>query len=132
ALELALAVGTLSLGLLAVVGFAKEPAAVVLVAIVAALLYAAYRGYNSLQHRYGNLQQFYGFTKALARSAELGSAVETTLNEAREVLRARGAEVCLFPADGDPSGMRVRVSGGNPVATTVLVGQELADLRLSD
>jgi diguanylate cyclase (GGDEF)-like protein len=126
------ALGLTSLGLLAVTVLTRDPTAIWLVLIIASVLYAAYRGYNALRQRYANLQLFYRFTRVLARSPELTSAIETTLNEAREVLRAGGAEVYLLPAPGESVGMRVRVSGEAPVTTTRLTGAELADLTLSD
>src|SRR5262249_23168323 len=51
--------------------------------------------------RYANLEKLYDFTKLLARTPELETAMRVTLREARDVLRAQRADLCLIERDDE-------------------------------
>src|SRR5262249_26668567 len=93
---------TASLGIASVTLLtADRGAGLVPIAVIGAVLYAAYRGYAVVAQRYANLEKLYDFTKLLARTPELETAMRVTLSEARDVLRAQRAELYLLERDED-------------------------------
>ena len=97
-----LALGTIStfatanLGLLAVELLTDDVSAVWMLAPVIGVLYLAYRQYGSLQMKYSSLRQLHEFTRVLAASPELTTTIHHSLQQARAVMSARSAEICLF------------------------------------
>jgi diguanylate cyclase (GGDEF)-like protein len=102
---------TASLGIAAVTLLTADRAAgLVPIGVIAAVLYAAYRGYATVSQRYANLEKLYDFTKLLARTPELETAMRVTLREARDVLRAQRADLCLIERDDEDDDRFVRVT----------------------
>jgi diguanylate cyclase (GGDEF)-like protein len=96
---------TASLGIAAVSLLTADRAAgLVPIAVIGTVLYAAYRSYAVVAQRYANLEKLYDFTKLLARTPELETAMRVTLSEARDVLRAQRAELCLVERDEETDG----------------------------
>ena len=60
--------GTTSLALISVVVISDDSRSLALVAVVALVLFAAYRAYAALLQRYASLQQLHDFTRVLAAS----------------------------------------------------------------
>jgi diguanylate cyclase (GGDEF)-like protein len=71
----------------------REPSALVLVALLAAMSFLLYRAYHVQRLRYGRLELLYAFTRSTDQSLQHGSVRETVLTEARNLLRARGAHL---------------------------------------
>ena len=93
---------TASLGIASVTLLTADRAAgLVPIGVIGAVLYAAYRGYAVVTQRYANLEKLYDFTKLLARTPELESSMRVTLREARDVLRAQRADLCLIERDDE-------------------------------
>src|SRR5262245_56771079 len=100
-----------SLGIAAVTLLTADRAAgLVPIGVIGGVLYAAYRGYAVVTQRYANLEKLYDFTKLLARTPELETAMRVTLREARDVLRAQRADLCLIERDDEDDGRFVRVT----------------------
>jgi diguanylate cyclase (GGDEF)-like protein len=84
-----------------------------IMAVIAAVLFSAYRGYAVVSQRYANVAKLYDFTKSLASSQQLDDALQITVSQACEVLRAEQAELCLLDDSGaDDSFLRVRCLNG--------------------
>jgi diguanylate cyclase (GGDEF)-like protein len=66
-----------------------------LVAIVAAVLLVAYRAYIALGDGNAEVEQLYGFTRALDGARSLDDLIAVTLDRARDVLRAGTAELVV-------------------------------------
>ena len=107
--------GTTALALVAVELVRFNAASIGLVLVVAAIMFAGYRGYAALHQRYANLQRLYEFTGSLARSSGLETAVRSSLARAAELMRAESAAISLIDATG---GIVVTSDGGtlNPAA----------------
>ena len=91
---------TTSLGLAGIVLVSVDRSSAWLVAVLATVLFGAYRAYAALRQRYANLSQFYEFTQVLSRSPELEGAIRATLGQACQVMRAARAELYLHGKDG--------------------------------
>jgi diguanylate cyclase (GGDEF)-like protein len=100
-----------SLGLLGVLLAQDEPGALWMVGIVGAVLFAAYRQFGRLQAQYASLRQVHEFTKILATSPELSTTVRDALHQARTVLQASHAEMCLVGGSGQWTDIRVSYDG---------------------
>jgi diguanylate cyclase (GGDEF)-like protein len=88
-------------------------------AVIGAVLYASYRGYAVVTQRYANLEKLYDFTKLLARTPELESSMRVTLREARDVLRAQRADLCLIEREDDDDGfLRVSLAADDTLEVT--------------
>jgi diguanylate cyclase (GGDEF)-like protein len=86
-----------ALALLAVVVLQHNaPSSLALLAIVTALMYAAYRMYSHLYLRHQRVEKLYRFTNAVAGSVELSDVAELAVREARELLDAHAAELVLL------------------------------------
>jgi diguanylate cyclase (GGDEF)-like protein len=90
-----------------------------IMAVIATVLFSAYRGYAVVSQRYANVAKLYDFTKSLASSEEFDAALRITVLQACELLRAERAELCLLDgSDGGDTFMRVRcVDGQVDIAT---------------
>ncbi len=76
-----------------------EPAAAVLMALVAVIVALAYRAYVSLSARYANLTKLYEFNQR-AQPRAPGRAVATLLDAARAAMSVETAALVLVHADG--------------------------------
>src|SRR5207342_3140729 len=77
------------------------PMASVLVAAIATIFAAAYRGYSKLAQRYASLQLLYDFTRMVGDATRADAAIEAMLAQARQLLRAATAEIVLFESGGE-------------------------------
>ncbi|MBI2710213.1 MAG: EAL domain-containing protein [Actinobacteria bacterium] len=114
-----------SFGLLTVDTVVHNPAGLWIVAGVSALLFLVYRRYAALHRRYSSLQQLHEFTRVLAASPELSTTIRHTLEQARSVLKASRAELCLIDRDGVWADIRLSVGDGDELRTEHL--PKLAD-----
>ncbi len=114
-----------ALALLAVVVLQHDtPSALGLLAIVTALMYAAYRTYSHLYLRHQRVEKLYRFTNAVAGSVELSDVAELAVREARELLDAHAAELVLLGSTNlvvghDEDGPLVRTSVENVDASVL-------------
>ncbi|MBV8952229.1 MAG: diguanylate cyclase, partial [Actinobacteria bacterium] len=108
ALGIVTCTATTSLGIVTALVAATDPVALLLVAVVAIVMYVAYRGYAVLHQRYDSLQQLYELTKALSHAPELDASIRVTLARTRDVLRAAEAELVLVEGLS-PDGPAVRL-----------------------
>ncbi len=110
-----------SLAAVAAVLLSREPTALLPLALVAAIVVIAYRGYSRLTKRYAGLEMLYEFTRLTSQAMRPEETIESVLDEARRLLRADyGAVVLLSTPDADPVAL-VRRSGrpldsGHPLA----------------
>ena len=88
-----LASTSLALGTVAVLE--SQPAAILLLGVIAAALVIAFRAHASLSQRYANLQRLYEFTDAIQRLSPAEDPVVPVLSAARQVMRAGSAELAL-------------------------------------
>jgi diguanylate cyclase (GGDEF)-like protein len=92
------AVGTIvvtDLALVTAVVLRSSPVALALLAVVAMISVALYRGYNVQRLRYGRLELLYQFTGSVDRALQDESVLETVRAEACQLLRARSSSVVL-------------------------------------
>ncbi|MEN3273070.1 MAG: hypothetical protein V7636_1831 [Actinomycetota bacterium] len=87
-----------SLALCAVALLWSDPRSAWLLAAIALVLGAAYRGYAALRRRYANLERLYDFTRHL-QDDESGDAIPTMLRATAELMGAEQAH--LFVSDED-------------------------------
>jgi len=107
---------------------ATEPQwAPALVGIVAVVLLLAYRAYIALGDGNAEVEQLYGFTRALDGAGGIDDLVAVVLDRARDVLRAGTAE--LVVAHGDE--LRHTVLAGHSGQPTVRLGEPGADAWLT-
>jgi len=85
-----------SLALIAVVVAWRDPAAALLLVVIAAVIVFAYRAWASLRKRYQGLAAVADFTGQVARTLEVDSVVDVVLREARAATGASRAEVVLL------------------------------------
>jgi diguanylate cyclase (GGDEF)-like protein len=103
----AAAVGTLvvtDLALVTVLALLRERSLLWLLAVVGVLCFLLYRGYHVQRLRYSRLDLLYRFTQSVDRALRVESVQTTVEGEARELLRARTAEVVLFDGPADAPG----------------------------
>jgi diguanylate cyclase (GGDEF)-like protein len=119
------AVTTASLGIVTVIVIEKDPVGLLLIAAIAGLLFAAYRGYVIQTQRYANLEKLYELTRKLACSPDLADSMRVTLQEARELVRASESELVLMQGvDEAGPAVRVRLTGNGEVE---MITDELGD-----
>jgi len=102
---------TVTVGLLAVEIAGRDPAALWMIGVVAAVLFATYRQFGALQRRHLSLRQVHEFTKLLSVSPELSSTIRVALEQAMRVLQAARAELCLFSLPGAWTNIRITYDG---------------------
>ena len=107
-----------SLALLAVASIQQTPVAAALILVLIGVIYTVLRGYSAIHQRYEKLQQLYEFTQIVNSSPEFGSAARAILQEARELLRSRRAELSLKMPDGDAV-MRITIDENDELRTGV-------------
>jgi diguanylate cyclase (GGDEF)-like protein len=113
-----------SIALLGIVVLRYDPRGMLLLAVVAATVFCAYRAYTSLSQSYARLEQLYGFTRAIGSSIHADAVVEAMLAEARALLRAELAQVVLFPTADEPGVSIVLDGDGAAVAERPPPGAE--------
>ena len=111
------ALGNVSLALVAVLIFWYDASSSWLLLVVAAVLYVAYRGYISLSQTYTRLETLYGFTRAVNWSLKKTSALETILEETRELMRAEIAEATIVPTVAEDRPIRTTLGPGKLLET---------------
>ncbi len=115
-----------SLALVAAVALSADVRAGTLLAVVAVLLFTAYRGYATLRERHDNQEMLHAFTREIGVAADFESVVTTLLPRVRDLLRAETAELRLTAAaDGDSGLCLTAATDGaqrleRPVARAVL------------
>jgi diguanylate cyclase (GGDEF)-like protein len=100
--------------------------ALALVAVMAVVLFLAYRAYVRLGHGNAEVEQLYGFTRALDGDRTVADLVAVVLDLLRDVLRVSTAEVAV--EDGDRL-RHVRLAGLSGV-TTEHLGDDADDAWL--
>ena len=75
--------------------------------VVAGVVYAAYRGYESLRVRYQSLETLQGFTRVVGRDLEIDSVMSAVLREARELTKCERAELVMVEQEAGKGGLRV-------------------------
>jgi diguanylate cyclase (GGDEF)-like protein len=111
---------TTTIALISFSAAVQAPWALALVAVMAVVLYLAYRSYLQLSNGNAEVEQLYAFTRALDGARELDDLVTVVLDQARDLLRAGSA--VLIVAAGD----RLRHTGLYGPATTLSTGDRLA------
>jgi diguanylate cyclase (GGDEF)-like protein len=106
-------VANCSLGITAVLLYQAHPAALIMIAVIAALLHLVYSAYVRVQARYASLQVLYDFTELLNGPGGANDIVEAMLSYARRLLRADFAELIVFPEHG--AALRSRLQGSRPL-----------------
>ena len=76
-----------------------------LLAVLGAMLFLAYRGYQKSYRQHASLRRVYAFSRLLERARSADAPLDAALNEARDVLNA--------------SRVTMRLVGANPVSVTV-------------
>ena len=123
------AVAKAALGLLAVTAVADDSAAqIVMVAVVGAATYSAFRAYASVHERHARLEALYRFASSVSGSLDLEAIALAIVGESREILRAglarlvlvRGAERMVWRA-GDVDSRRVADDGSDGYEWRTLV-----------
>jgi diguanylate cyclase (GGDEF)-like protein len=99
----AAAIGTVvvtDLALVTALVLRRQASALSLLAVVGVLCFLLFRGYHVQRLRYSRLELLYRFTRSVDQALQDESVRETVTREARELLRARHADVLLL--DGSP------------------------------
>ncbi len=96
-----------TIALVSVVTLQADERAAWLLALIAAVILLAYRGYGGLGERHANLERLYTFSRAVEDIRDASDATQALLLHTRDLLRAAGAEVALRDESGDGSFLRV-------------------------
>lgn len=86
-----------------------------LLAVPIAVLFLAYRAYVSHRQRHQSLEFLYETIRMLQRSAEVESAIEGLLSQARKMFRAEIAEIDLFLSSTQETALRSVIGPGGHV-----------------
>jgi diguanylate cyclase (GGDEF)-like protein len=97
---------TASVGLVSALAIDRDPRALVLLAVVSAVTFAAYRAYVRQNQGHEQVEELYAFTRALDGSLDLDGVVRGVLEQARDQIRAETAELILPGPDGRFTRMR--------------------------
>ncbi|MDQ3879495.1 MAG: EAL domain-containing protein [Chloroflexota bacterium] len=92
-----------SLALVAVTVVWRNPDTTWLLAVLAAMLFVAYRGYAALRQKHEGLELMYESTRAVQQSLDADSVIVALLSQAREMFHADRAEILLFPTGIHPA-----------------------------
>jgi diguanylate cyclase (GGDEF)-like protein len=79
----------------------REPQGLALLAVIALLSAALYRGYHVQRLRYGRLDLLYQFTRSVDEAVGDETVIETIVGEAKNLLNAQQAQVVLCPRTQD-------------------------------
>ena len=88
------------LALVTAILLVREPEALALLSVVGVLSFLLYRGYHVQRLRYSRLELLYRFTQSVDQALQHGSVEDAVCRGARDLLRARHAE--LIPCVGAP------------------------------
>ncbi|WP_067501625.1 bifunctional diguanylate cyclase/phosphodiesterase [Actinoplanes sp. TFC3] len=102
--------------------------ALALVVIVAAVLVLCYRAYAALNNGTSEVEQLYGFTRALDGARGIDDLVAVVLDRTRDALRAGVAELVVPAGDGDVRFRHTRLAG--PGGVEVVLGDAVEDVWL--
>jgi diguanylate cyclase (GGDEF)-like protein len=89
------AVASTSLALVALLVLERDPRAIGLLAVVAAILHMAYRAYSGLGESHSRMELLYGFTTQVGESVQIDAVQQAVLAEAREALNATSASLVV-------------------------------------
>jgi signal transduction histidine kinase len=109
----ALTVANTALGIVGVMVFLEQPAAVLLVVAPAATTYLAGKAFTDLQRKHDDLLQLQSATGLVQRSLEREDMVPVLLHHMREMFNADIAEVLLWPEGRDRPLVRCQVGPGD-------------------
>ncbi len=121
---------TTSLGLLAVVVLAQQPAALALLAVPVVGVYLASWAYTTERQRRSSLDFLYQSTNALHSSADFEAAVADMLRPARDAFRTAVAELYYAPP-GTGAVFRTTIGPGDRVETLQRLPPEVAEPLLA-
>ena len=108
-----LTVANTALGIVGVMVFLEQPAAVLLVMAPAATTYLAGKAFTDLQRKHDDLLQLQSATGLAQRSLEREDMVPVLLHHMREMFNADIAEVLLWPEGRDRPPVRCQVGPGD-------------------
>jgi signal transduction histidine kinase len=108
-----LTVANTALGIVGVMVFLQEPAAVLLVVAPAATTYLAGKAFTDLQRKHDDLLQLQRATGLAQRSLEREDMVPVLLHHMREMFNADIAELLLWPEGRDQTPVRCQVGPGD-------------------
>jgi diguanylate cyclase (GGDEF)-like protein len=109
------AVTNATVALVAVLLFSITPTAPLLLAGIAAALFAAYRAFVALRQRHSELEVLSEFTDVMSQSLTVDDVAIAALREAKLRLEAECAEIWLLGTDSDDR--RIALDGDAPVHT---------------
>ncbi|HZT65748.1 MAG TPA: EAL domain-containing protein [Acidimicrobiales bacterium] len=89
-----------SLGVVAVTLLATEPAALLPLTVITALVLASYRTHRSFREKHNDLEQLYDFASRMGDAVLDGRVVATVLHEATELMHAESASLFATVGDG--------------------------------
>jgi diguanylate cyclase (GGDEF)-like protein len=102
----------ITVGLVSVGALTASPVYAVLLLALGVGLLLGYRAYASLSDRHLGLERLYRFTQAVSASPEVDTVLGNVLGEAKEMLRAEGAEIAFVAsASGNVARVRLGASG---------------------
>ena len=107
-----LTVANTALGIVGVMVFLQQPAAVLLVVAPAATTYLAGKAFTDLQRKHDDLLQLQRATGLAQRSLEREDMVPVLLHHMREMFNADIAEMLLWPEGRDQTPVRCQVGPG--------------------
>ena len=108
-----LTVANTALGIVGVMVFLQQPAAVLLVVAPAATTYLAGKAFTDLQRKHDDLLQLQRATGLAQRSLEREDMVPVLLHHMREMFNADIAELLLWPEGRDQPPVRCQVGPGD-------------------
>jgi signal transduction histidine kinase len=108
-----LTVANTALGIVGVMVFLQQPAAVLLVVAPAATTYLAGKAFTDLQRKHDDLLQLQRATGLAQRSLEREDMVPVLLHHMREMFNADIAELLLWPEGRDRTPVRCQVGPGD-------------------
>jgi diguanylate cyclase (GGDEF)-like protein len=100
-----------------------EPAGVVLMAAVVAVIVMAYRGYVGLRERYANLTKLYKFNELTQRGGDADASVDALLHAARTVMNTERARLVLLTEER-PEAVVIDLDAGQTQAAQRLVARD--------
>jgi diguanylate cyclase (GGDEF)-like protein len=121
---------TTSIGLMAVIVFAQEPAALALLAVPVLGVYLASWAYTTERQRRSSLDFLYQSTSALHSSPDFEAAVADMLRPAKDAFRTSVAELYYAPP-GTGAVFRTTIGPGDRVETLQRLSPEVAEPLLS-
>src|SRR5436190_6568037 len=115
-----------SLALAGAIVVSTDASAIPLLLVPAVTVFLAYRAYLLERQRHERLEFLYEATRTLARSPEIGQALEGLLDRSLEAFRAELAEIVLFSSDGSPP-LRTTLGPGDYRQVMEPVDEDIAE-----